>query len=224
MATLVLIRHGQSKWNLENRFTGWTDVPLTERGESDASKTGQFLKEKGFKFDVAFTSRLIRAADTMKIILEEMGQSDLEVEVDSALNERHYGSLQGLNKAETAEKHGQEQVKLWRRDFFTRPPDGESMEDCERRTKPFFTHYILPLLVDGKDVIISAHGNSLRPIVKYLDNLSPEDTASAEFGLCTPYVYTFEGDKMVNREVLDVPGVVTKGASVKEKRVEEGKV
>lgn len=224
MSTLVLVRHGQSKWNLENRFTGWTDVPLTERGEKDAHSSGKVLKEKGYKFDVSFTSRLMRAADTLKILLEELGSPDIPVEVDSSLNERHYGSLQGLNKAETAEKHGQEQVKLWRRSFFTRPPDGESMEDCERRTWPFFTHYVLPLLKEGKDILISAHGNSMRPIVKNLEGLSPDETATAEFGLCSPYVYTFEGEKMVKKEVVEVPGIVTKGASMTEKKIEEGRV
>ena len=224
MSTLVIIRHGQSQWNLENRFTGWTDVPLTDRGKEDAHRAGKFLKEKGFKFDEAFTSLLMRAADTLTILLEELGQSDIPVHTDSALNERHYGSLQGLNKAETAEKHGQEQVTLWRRDFYTRPPDGESFEDCDRRTKPFFTHYILPLVHEGKDVIVSASGNSIRPMVRFLEDKTPEETAKLEIGLCTPYAYTFEGDKMVDNEVLEVPGIVTKGASQTEGKVEEGRV
>jgi 2,3-bisphosphoglycerate-dependent phosphoglycerate mutase len=224
MSTLVIIRHGQSQWNLENRFTGWTDVPLTDRGKEDAHRAGKVLKEKGFKFDTAFTSLLMRAADTLDILLEELGQKDIPVKVDSSLNERHYGSLQGLNKAETAEKHGQEQVSLWRRDFFTRPPDGESMEDCERRTTPFFTHYVLPLVHSGKNVIVTASGNSMRPMIKYLDGIIPEETAKLELGLCTPYVYTFEGEKMVNKETVEVPGIVTKGASQTEGKVEEGRV
>ena len=224
MPVLVLLRHGQSQWNLENRFTGWTDIPLTDRGKEDAKRCGEVLKEKGFTFDQAFTSRLVRASATLDIILEELGQTDIPIEVDSALNERHYGSLQGLNKAETAEKHGQEKVLLWRRDFFTPPPDGESMEDCEKRTTPFFTHYVLPLLHAGKNVIITAHGNSMRPMVKCLDGLSPEETSALELGLCTPYVYSFEGEQMTGKEVIEVPGIVTKGASQKEKSVEEGRI
>ena len=224
MSILVLIRHGQSQWNLENRFTGWTDIPLTDRGKKDAHRAGKVLKEKGFKFDSAFTSRLMRASDTLKILLEELVQSDIQVEVDSALNERHYGDLQGLNKAETAEKYGQEQVSLWRRDFFTRPPNGESMEDCERRTTPFFTHYVLPLVHSGKDVIVTASGNSLRPMIKHLDEISSEETAKLELGLCTPYVYTFEGEKMINKETIEVHGIVTKGASQTESKVEDGRV
>ncbi len=205
MSTLVLIRHGQSQWNLENRFTGWTDVPLTERGAADAALTGQALKGK-YAFDLAFTSRLKRANDTLRAVLEAMGIS-VPTEYDSALNERHYGDLQGLNKAETAEKYGAEQVKLWRRSYDTRPPNGESMEDCERRTMPFFHQYVLPHLVAGKNVIIAAHGNSLRPIMKFLEGLDKEAASSMEIGLVTPYVYTFDGDKVVKREMLDVPGI-----------------
>ena len=224
MATLILMRHGQSQWNLENRFTGWTDVPLTDRGREDAKRAGEVLKEKGFVFDLGFTSLLVRASETMDIVLDVLGQSDIPTEKDSALNERHYGSLQGLNKAETAQKHGQEQVTLWRRDFFTRPPDGESIEDCDRRTTPYFTHYILPHLAAGKNVLVTASGNSMRPIVKYLEGLSPEDTAALELGLCTPYVYEFEGDQMTKKDVIEVPGIVTKGASQSETSVEEGRV
>lgn len=221
MATLVLIRHGQSQWNLENRFTGWTDVPLTEQGEKDAATAAAVLKE--FTFDVAFTSRLIRANKTLETILGVLKQSP-ETHKDSALNERHYGDLQGLNKAETAEKYGTEQVQLWRRSYATRPPNGESMEDCERRTLPFFKQYVLPIVASGKNVIIAAHGNSLRPIMKFLDNLSPEDAASMEIGLVTPYVYTMDGEKVTKREVREVPGIITKGSSLTEKKVEGGRV
>jgi 2,3-bisphosphoglycerate-dependent phosphoglycerate mutase len=223
MSSLVLIRHGQSQWNLENRFTGWTDVPLSERGREDAVRSGNALKERGWTFDLAFTSRLLRAADTLDIILDTMSFT-IPIMADSALNERHYGSLQGLNKAETAERYGQEQVTLWRRDYFTRPPNGESVEDCERRTLPFFLQYILPRVQEGNNVIVVAHGNSLRPIVKYLEQLSPEETAKAEFGLCTPYVYHFEGEKMTKKETIDVPGIVTKGASQTEQSVKDGRV
>jgi len=224
MSILILIRHGQSQWNLENRFTGWTDVPLTDRGVQDAHTAGKFLKSKGLQFDYAFTSRLQRASKTLEILLEELGQTDIPLEFDSALNERHYGSLQGLNKAETAEKYGQEKVSLWRRDFFTRPPNGESIEDCDRRTTPFFVQYILPLVFSGKNVIVAASGNSMRPMVKYLEHISPEETAALEIGLCTPYTYHFEGEKIVSKEVMDVPGIVTKGASQTEKNVKEGTV
>lgn len=205
MSTLILLRHGQSAWNLENRFTGWTDVPLTERGAADAVLTGNALKGK-FTFDLAFTSRLKRANDTLAAVLKAMGVK-VPTEFDSALNERHYGDLQGLNKAETADKYGADQVKLWRRDYDTRPPNGESMADCERRTMPFFNQYVMPHIEAGKNVIIAAHGNSLRPIMMHLGKLTKEEAASAEIGLVTPYVYTFEGRNMVKKEVMDVPGI-----------------
>lgn len=221
MSKLVLVRHGQSQWNLENRFTGWTDVPLTEQGQKDASLCGKALKS--FNFDTAFTSRLIRSTDTLSIMMKELGQ-DIPIMNDSALNERHYGELQGLNKAETTAKHGKEQVQLWRRSYATRPPNGESMEDCERRTWPFFEQYIFPSIKEGKDVLIVAHGNSLRPIIKHLDNLDPDTTAQLEIGLCTPYIYTFDKDKVTNKEIRSVEGVVTKGASLTEKTVEKGTV
>ncbi len=211
MGTLILIRHGQSQWNLENRFTGWTDVPLTEQGAKDAVSCGKTLK--GIKFDFGFTSRLLRAQDTLNIILKECGQASLLVERDSALNERHYGDLQGLNKAETAEKYGAEQVKEWRRSFFTRPPNGESMEDCEHRTLPFFKQYILPLVNQGLTVIVGLHGNSMRPIMKYLENLTPETAASIELNFCTPYIYSIENGKMTNKEVREVPGLGATGTA-----------
>ncbi len=221
MSTLVLIRHGQSLWNLENRFTGWSDVPLTEQGRKDAATVGAALRD--LHFDLAWTSRLQRAQETLKTILKSLKQ-DLSFECDSALNERHYGDLQGLNKAETAEKYGQEQVKLWRRSYGTRPPNGESMEDCERRTTPFFLQYILPQVVSGKNVIVAAHGNSLRPMIKFLEKLTPEKAGSMEIGLCTPYIYSFKGDQMVKNEVREVPGIITLGASTTQAKVEGGRV
>jgi 2,3-bisphosphoglycerate-dependent phosphoglycerate mutase len=221
VGTLIAVRHGQSQWNLENKFTGWTDVPLTERGSSDAALCGEVLR--GFTFDNAFTSKLMRATGTLDVILETLGQTP-PVIGDEALNERSYGDLQGLNKAETVEKHGKEQVQLWRRSFDTRPPNGESMADCEKRTWPYFVENILPLLAEGKTVLVVAHGNSLRPIVKNLENLTPEVTAALEIGLCTPYIYKFEGENMVEHEILHVEGIVTKGASTKDKSVEEGRV
>lgn len=221
MGVLVAIRHGQSQWNLENRFAGWSDVPLTERGRSDAALCAHAVRE--FAFDVAFTSKLSRATETLEIILRELGQSP-PITGDAALNERHYGDLQGLNKVETVQKHGEKQVQLWRRSYCTRPPGGESIEDCEKRTWSYFEHTILPHLIDGKTVLIVAHGNSLRPIIKNLEGLDPDTTAALEIGLCTPYVYRFEGQKMLSHEIISVEGVVTKGASTTEKNVEEGRV
>ncbi len=219
---LVLIRHGQSQWNLENRFTGWTDQPLTEQGRKDAAACAKTLQD--FRFDIAFTSRLIRARETLDLIVDDLTVTGVPLIEDSALNERHYGELQGLNKAETAQKYGMEQVQKWRRSFFTRPPGGESMEDCERRTTPFFRQYVLPLLSQGKQVLIVAHGNSLRPIIKFLEGLEPETVATLEIGLCTPYIYIFEDGKVVSKEIREVPGIVTKGASLTETVVKEGRV
>lgn len=221
-SVLVLIRHGQSQWNLENRFTGWTDVSLTDQGRKDAAACAASIND--FSFDAAFTSRLIRGSGTLQIMSDTLGWSRLSVMADSALNERHYGDLQGLNKAETAEKYGVEQVQQWRRSYFTRPPGGESMEDCERRTVPFYRQYIQPFLRDGKNVLVVAHGNSLRPIMKLLEDLEPEKTATLEIGLCTPYIYTIDGDKVVKKEIREVPGIVTKGSSLTEKKVEKGRV
>jgi 2,3-bisphosphoglycerate-dependent phosphoglycerate mutase len=221
MNNLILIRHGQSQWNLENRFTGWTDVQLTAQGEQDAATAAGVLKE--FAFNIAFTSRLQRAQKTLSVMLQTLKQAP-PVEFDSALNERHYGDLQGLNKAETAAKYGQDQVKLWRRSFDTRPPNGESMADCERRTLPFFLQYVMPHLQEGGNVLIAAHGNSLRPIMKHLEQMSPEVAAEMEIGLCTPYMYWFEGENVVKKEVREVPGIVTKGASTTEAKVEGGRV
>lgn len=222
MGTLVLIRHGQSQWNLENRFTGWTDVPLTDRGRADARKAAEVLKE--FSFDIGYTSRLQRASETLTIILSALGQTQVPIIIDSALNERHYGDLQGLNKAETAAKYGKEKVDLWRRSYHTRPPGGESIADTASRALPFLRWVILPELHGGKTVIVSASGNSMRPIIQFLDHLDDNTTAAMEIGLCTPYIYTFDGEKLVGKEVRDVPGIVTKGASVTDARVEEGRV
>lgn len=222
MGTLILLRHGQSQWNLENRFTGWSDVPLTDRGRQDAATAAHALAE--FTFNCAFTSRLIRAEDTLSIILQTINQTAIPVMHDSALNERHYGDLQGLNKAEIAEKYGQEKVTLWRRSFATQPPGGESIADCERRTWPFFKQYILPHLVNNETVLVAAHGNSLRPIIKNLEGMNGDDVAVMEIGLCTPYIYTFDGEKVTNKEIREVEGIVTLGASQTQKAVEEGRV
>ena len=222
MGTLILIRHGQSQWNLENRFTGWTDVPLTPQGEKDAAACAKAIKE--FRFDRAYTSLLQRAQKTLDIILKELGQQTIPVDRDSAFNERHYGDLQGLNKAETAAKYGQEQVTLWRRSYSTRPPNGESVEDVGYRVLPLVRWSILPQVHAGKTVIITASGNSMRPIIKWFDGLDDTTAATMEVGLCTPYIYMFEGEKLAKREVRQVPGIVTKGASQTEATVKEGRV
>src|SRR5262249_14349184 len=170
MPTLMLVRHGESQWNLENRFTGWVDIDLSDRGREEARSAGEKLK--GYKFDKAYTSVLQRAIHTLDIILEIIGQTDIPVERDQALNERHYGDLQGLNKAETAAKFGDAQVKLWRRSYSVKPPGGESLEDTAARTLPYYKSHILPDLVAGKNILVSAHGNSLRSVVMFLDKLS----------------------------------------------------
>lgn len=222
MAVLVLIRHGQSQWNLENRFTGWTDVPLTPQGEKDAATCANAIKE--FHFDSAYTSRLQRAQKTLAIILKTLGQQEIPVERDSAFNERHYGDLQGLNKAEMAAKYGQEQVTLWRRSYSTRPPNGESVQDVGYRVLPLVRWSILPQVHAGKNILVTASGNSMRPIIKWFDELDDETAATMEVGLCTPYIYTFQGDKLTKREIRQVPGIVTKGASQTETTVKEGRV
>jgi len=187
MGKLVLVRHGQSQWNLENRFTGWVDVPVTPLGEQEARRAGKELK--GIKFDVAFTSELQRAQQTLNIILEEIGQKDLPVKKDKALNERHYGDLQGLDKAETAKKYGDAQVHIWRRSFDVKPPNGESLKDTADRTLPYFNANILPEAKNGKNVLVSAHGNSLRAILMELEKLTPEQIMNVNIGTCLPIYY-----------------------------------
>lgn len=221
MGILVLLRHGQSQWNLENRFTGWSDVPLTERGRQDAKKTAEALKD--LHFDIGYTSRLKRAIDTLTIILDQLKQKPPVLQ-DSSLNERHYGDLQGLNKAEMAAKYGQEQVTLWRRSYDTPPPNGESIAQVKERVLPFFRWTILSEVQKGKTVLVSASGNSMRPILQLLDHLDNETTATMEVGLCTPYIYYYEDGKLLRKEVRDVPGIVTKGASQTEATVQEGRV
>ena len=211
MAILVLLRHGQSQWNLENRFTGWSDVPLTPRGEQDAARVAGVLQD--IHFDRAFTSDLQRAQRTLQTILTTL-RVTIPVTTTAALNERHYGDLQGLNKAETALKYGKKQVQLWRRSYSVRPPNGESIEDCEKRVLPFFDTYVLPELRAGKNVLLVAHGNSLRPLMKHFDGLTGDASAVLEIDLCTPYVYTFDENHVIEREVREVPGIITTGASL----------
>ncbi len=203
MANLVLVRHGQSQWNLENRFTGWTDVELTEDGRAEAQRAGELLKETGLRFSKAYTSDLQRAQETLRIILEQLAQSDLPVIEDQALNERHYGDLQGLNKKATAEKYGNEQVHLWRRSYDVRPPGGESLKDTAERTLPYFHERILPDLERGETIIVSAHGNSLRSIVMDLDRLSEEEVVALEIGTGVPILYQIaKGGKVESKRIL----------------------
>lgn len=202
MSTLVLLRHGESQWNLENRFTGWVDVPLSPKGEKEAEAAGRMLA--GQHFDCAFTSALARAQETLRIVAEQIGQPDLPTVRDAALNERHYGDLQGLNKAETAEKFGEAQVKLWRRSYDVRPPGGESLEDTAARTLPYFESHIIPELRTGHDVLVVAHGNSLRSIVMHLDRLTREQVVELNLATGVPIIYEFDADmKIVTKRTLN---------------------
>ena len=200
MATLALVRHGQSLWNLENRFTGWVDVPLTPKGEEEATKAGERLR--GQHFDVAYTSSLSRAQETQRIIMEVAGFDDLPVIRDQALNERHYGDLQGLNKAETAERYGDEQVHIWRRSYATPPPNGEALKNTAERTLPFFERAILGDIKQGKDVLVVAHGNSNRSIVMRLDDLDEEGVLALELGTGIPLVYDLAEDGTVRGKTI----------------------
>ncbi|MDP6328947.1 MAG: 2,3-diphosphoglycerate-dependent phosphoglycerate mutase [Candidatus Thalassarchaeaceae archaeon] len=193
MVTLVLIRHGQSLWNAENKFTGWTDIGLSEKGIKEAENAGKKLED--VEFDVVHTSALIRAQKTAEIIIENNKKSKgIPVHKDKRLNERHYGSLQGLNKKETAEKYGAEQVHIWRRSFDVPPPDGESLKMNAERTLPYFKENIIGDLKNGKNVLVAAHGNSLRSIVMFIENISKEDVVKLEIQTGVPRTYVFEND------------------------------
>jgi 2,3-bisphosphoglycerate-dependent phosphoglycerate mutase len=194
MPTLALVRHGQSLWNLENRFTGWVDVPLTPEGEQEAYRAGERLT--GMHFDVGYTSSLTRAQQTLRILMDTAGL-DLPIIRDQALNERHYGDLQGLNKAETAERYGAEQVHTWRRSYATPPPNGEALKDTTARTLPFFERAILGDIKLGKDVLVVAHGNSNRSIVMRLDDLDEDGVLSLELATGIPLVYELGTDGTV---------------------------
>ncbi len=192
MSKLILLRHGQSAWNLENRFTGWIDIDLTPQGMTEAREAGQKIKVANIHIDEAFTSVLKRAIDTLTLCLHSCGQENVPVSYDQALNERHYGDLQGLNKDETAEKFGADQVKIWRRSYSVRPPGGESLEDTAARTLPYFKQHIVPALQAGKNVIVSAHGNSLRAIIMYLDQLTEAQVIELNVPNGIPIVYDFD--------------------------------
>jgi 2,3-bisphosphoglycerate-dependent phosphoglycerate mutase len=192
MSYLIVVRHGQSKWNLENRFTGWIDIDLSEKGVEEAYSAGNKLKE--YKFDMAFTSVLTRAIRTLDIILDVIGQKNIPVEKDKALNERMYGDLQGLNKDEMRVKFGAEQVHLWRRSYDVAPPNGESLKDTADRVLPYWKSRIVPELKNGKNILISAHGNSLRALVMYLEKLSPEEIVKTEIPTGEPKYYNLDKD------------------------------
>ncbi len=201
MSKLVLIRHGESQWNLENRFTGWVDVPLSPKGEEEAKVAGEKLKSIVFK--KAFTSLLIRAQSTLAIILDVLGQKNIPVEKSQALNERHYGDLQGLNKAETTQKFGENQVKIWRRSYDVAPPKGESLKDTAARTLPYFKEKILPELKNNTDIIVAAHGNSLRSIVMELDHLTKEQVLELNIPTAVPIIYEFDANlKILSKKIL----------------------
>ncbi|NTW65070.1 MAG: 2,3-diphosphoglycerate-dependent phosphoglycerate mutase [Nitrospirae bacterium] len=238
MKKLVLLRHGESTWNKENRFTGWTDVGLTEKGSAEAVEAGRLLKKEGFVFDVAFTSVLKRAIKTLWIALEEMDRMWIPVQNHWRLNERHYGALQGLNKTETAEKHGIEQVKIWRRSYDIPPPAlardddrypgkdpryaslrleevplTESLKDTVARFLPYWKETIAPVVLSGKRVIIAAHGNSIRALVKYLDNVSDSDIVGLNIPTGIPLVYELEDDlKAIRSYYLGDPEAAKKAA------------
>lgn len=233
MNRLVLLRHGESEWNRLNLFSGWTDVDLSETGREEARQAGRTLKALGYVFDVAFTSQLKRATETLRIVLAEMGQTDVPVHKDWHLNERHYGALQGLNKAETAEQYGAEQVHIWRRSYDVRPPAliledprhprfdtqyadmdssqlpaTESLKDTMDRVIPYWNDAILPVLHAGKKVIISAHGNSLRALVKHLDAISDNDISKLNIPTGIPLIYELDDDaNTIKHYYLDTPEI-----------------
>lgn len=197
MSKLVIFRHGQSIWNLENKFTGWVDVELSPKGIEEAKAAGEKLK--GYVFNEGFTSVLRRAQDTLRIALEVCGQNKIPVTNDQALNERMYGDLQGLNKAETAAKFGDEQVKIWRRSFDVAPPNGESLKDTAARVIPYFEKVIAPKLKAGENIVIAAHGNSLRALIMHLEKMSPKEILEFEIGTAQPRVYELNKDLSINK-------------------------
>ena len=203
MAILTLVRHGQSQWNLENRFTGWEDPPLTDTGRAEARRAGEQLSAAGIEFTKAYTSVLDRAHETLAIIVDVLGRT-LPTVKDQALNERHYGDLQGLNKAETAQKYGDEQVHIWRRSFDVPPPGGESLKDTAARTLPYFRSRIVPDLENGETILVAAHGNSLRSIVMDLDKLTGEQVKDLEIATGVPIVYDLDANMgVVSKKILE---------------------
>jgi 2,3-bisphosphoglycerate-dependent phosphoglycerate mutase len=201
---LVLVRHGQSEWNLKNLFTGWKDPGLTELGVEEARIAGQRLKARSLRFDIAFTSALLRAQETLRLMLDEIGQPGLETLQDQALNERDYGDLSGLNKDDARKRWGAEQVHLWRRSYDVSPPGGESLKDTVARALPYYVQEILPRVMRGERVLVSAHGNSLRALVMVLDKLTPKTIPALELATGLPLVYRLHADTTVaSKEVLE---------------------
>jgi len=203
--TLVLVRHGQSDWNLKNLFTGWKDPDLTDKGVTEAKAAGQRLKSLGLQFDVAFTSALTRAQHTCALILGELGQSSLHTIRDQALNERDYGDLSGLNKDDARAKWGEDQVHLWRRSYDVPPPGGESLKDTVARVLPYYCQEILPRVLNGERVIVAAHGNSLRALVMVLDRLTPATIPTMELDTGVPLVYQLKADSTVETKRVLTP-------------------
>src|SRR6201987_2718490 len=194
---LVLVRHGQSEWNLKNLFTGWRDVDLTEQGGTEAREAGRKLKAQGLTFDIAYTSALKRAQRTLGLMLEELGQTNIPIIKDQALNERDYGDLSGLNKDDARKKWGEEQVHIWRRSYDIAPPGGESLKDTLGRTLPYYVQEILPCVLRGERTLVSAHGNSLRALIMVLEKLSPEGILKRELATGVPVVYHLNADSTV---------------------------
>ena len=202
--TLVLVRHGQSEWNLKNLFTGWRDPGLTEQGHSEAKAAGAKLAARGLTFDIAYTSDLSRAQVTCAHILEAVGQSELETVRNVALNERDYGDLSGLNKDDARAKWGEEQVHVWRRSYDVPPPGGESLRDTGARVWPYYMHVIQPHVLRGETVLVAAHGNSLRALIMALDGMTGEDVIKVELGTGVPIVYRLNADSTVAaKEILE---------------------
>ncbi len=198
---LVLVRHGQSDWNLKNLFTGWRDVDLTDQGIAEAREAGRKLKAQGIKFDVAFTSALIRAQRTLDLMLQEMAQTNIPVFKDQALNERDYGDLSGLNKDDARKKWGEEQVHIWRRSYDVAPPGGESLKDTLARTLPYYVTEILPRVLRGERVLVAAHGNSLRALVMVLEKLDKQSILKREIDTGVPIIYRLDADSTVKSKL-----------------------
>jgi len=202
---LVLVRHGQSDWNLKNLFTGWKDPDLTEQGITEAKAAGRKLKEQGLSFDLAYTSALTRAQHTLKLMLDEIGQPGLPTTRNLALNERDYGDLSGLNKDDARKKWGEDQVLIWRRSYDVPPPGGESLKDTLARALPYYVQEILPSVLNGKRTLVAAHGNSLRALIMVLEKLSPEGILKRELATGVPIIYRLNADSTVASK-LDLAG------------------
>ena len=200
---LVLVRHGLSVYNDQNRFTGWKDVDLNQQGRDEAKQAVELLKS--YEFDMAFTSNLIRAQETLDIILKGINQNDISITKNLALNERDYGDLIGQNKIEAAEKFGEEQVHIWRRSFDTPPPGGESLKDTADRVIPYLKNEIMPHILEGKTIIVGAHGNSIRAIVMHLQKYDSKQILKTEIGWCEPWVFSFENENVTNLEIISRP-------------------